>query len=76
MMEKNQDDIKYKELLLISRPDKVAIVKSILSANNITFRVEGEHFASTYVLAQPCRFMVDERQFSEAEQLLKDFEIG
>jgi len=74
-MENGQKDIKYKELIAISRPDEVAILKSILSANNINFRVEGEHFANIYALAQPCRFMVNENQLDKAKELLKDFEI-
>ena len=74
MMERNQKGIKYKELLSVHRPDKVAIVKSLLSGNNISFRVEGEHFTSIYPLGHPCRIMVDENQLDEAKQLLKDFD--
>jgi len=73
-MESRQKGIKYKELLSLHRPDKVAIIKSLLSGNNISFRVEGEHFTSIYPLGHPCKIMVDEKELDKAKQLLKDFE--
>lgn len=66
---------KYKKLISISRPDQIAVIKSILTANNISFQVENEHLASMHILAQSCSFVVDEKQFSAAKQLLKDFDV-
>ena len=66
---------KYKKLISISRPDQIAVLKSILTANNISFQVESEHFASMHILAQSCSFVVDEKQFSTAKQLLKNLDV-
>jgi len=74
-MGNNSENIKYKKLISISRPDQIAVLKSILTANNISFQVESEHFTSMHILAQSCSFVVDEKQFNTAKQLLKDFDV-
>ena len=65
--------IKFKELLHTFNPADIAFIKSILDSHNITYYVQGENFLQLRPLVQPVGIMVDEEQFEEAKELLKDF---
>jgi len=65
--------VKYKELLCTYNPADIAFIKSILDANNIIYYVQGEHFVQLRPLVHPAGIMVDEEQFEEAKELLRDF---
>jgi len=65
--------IKYKELLFTYSPSDVAFLKSLFSAHNIKYHIQGEHFLQIRPMAQPVGIMIDEEQYEEVKELLKEF---
>jgi hypothetical protein len=65
--------IKYRELLSTFNPSDVAFIKSLLEGSGIRYYVQGENFLYMRPLAQPAGIMIDEEQYEDAKELLKDF---
>ena len=65
--------IKYKEVLTTFSPSDVAFIKSLLDSTDIRYYMRDENFLYTQPLAQPVGVMIDEEQFDDAKELLKDF---
>ena len=60
----------------VSKPGELALIKSILEAQEIPFFVKGENFGTLYGPANGLSLMdvmVREDYLEEAEELLKDF---
>ena len=65
--------VKFKELFYTFNPADIAFIKSLFESHNITYYIQGENFMLLRPLAQPAGIMVDEQQFEEAKELLKEF---
>jgi len=61
--------------VLVSSSHILALIKSILESHDILYYVQGEGFLQLRPLAQPAAVMVDEKQFSEAKEIMKDFKL-
>jgi len=71
--EPQEEYIKFRELLFTYSPGDIAFIKSLFDANNIRYHMQGEAFLQLRPMAQPVGIMVDEKQYEEAKELLKDF---
>lgn len=65
--------VKFKELFYTFNPADIAFIKSLFESHNIAYYIQGENFMQLRPLAQPAGIMVDEEQFEEAKELLKEF---
>lgn len=54
-------------------PGEVALIKSLLEAEDIPFIVQGDHFSSLYGYMIPVRFLVPKNKVEEAKALLSEF---
>ena len=65
--------VKYKELFYTFNPADIAFIKSLFESHDIIYYIQGENFLQLRPLAQPAGIMVDEEQFEEAKELLREF---
>ena len=65
----------YTFLLSSLNQGDIGLIKSILDDNEIDYYVNGENFLSVRPLLEPAQFFVNENQFEEAKNLLKDFDL-
>jgi hypothetical protein len=68
--------VDYKEVLATFNPMDIALIKSILDAEEITYFFQGEHFLRARPLALPARLMVRTDQVEEAVEILKDLKLA
>ncbi len=68
--------VDYEEILSTFNPADIALVKSILDAEEITYFFKGEHFTYVRPFADPARLMVARDQAEEARELLKDLDLS
>ncbi len=68
-----QKPVKFTELFNTFNPADIVFVESLFNAYDIRYYVQGEQFGHIRPLAQVTRIMVDEEQYEEAKELLKDF---
>ncbi|KPK98656.1 MAG: hypothetical protein AMJ95_03300 [Omnitrophica WOR_2 bacterium SM23_72] len=78
MDEAERDSREYKFIKVHStpKPGEIAVIKSLLDAQNIPYEIKGEHFASLYGAADGLSsmdVMVREDYSEDAEELLKEF---
>lgn len=78
MNEAERDPRDYKFIKVHSTPKmgEIAVIKSLLDAQNIPYEIKGEHFAALYGAADGLSsmdVMVREDYFEDAEELLKEF---
>jgi hypothetical protein len=66
----------YVELLSSFNLGDIALIKSILDDSEIDYYAFGENFLATDPLIQPVRFFVNESQFDEAKEVLKDIKLN
>ncbi|MDP8207767.1 MAG: DUF2007 domain-containing protein [Candidatus Electryonea clarkiae] len=62
--------MELKKLISTFDQGELAVIKSILDAENILFRVKGENFS----LVVPASIMVNEEDLERAKDLIKDIE--
>lgn len=74
--EKQSEFIEYVELLITYNPADVAIIKSLLDAENITYYFNAEQFMYVRPLAEPARLMVKKDEVEKAREILKDLELS
>ena len=74
--EKKPEFVDYEEVLFTYNPADIAMIKSILDAEGITYFVKGEHFTYVSPLADPVRLMVKKEQVVEAKSLLKELNLS
>jgi hypothetical protein len=67
--------VDYKEMLETFNPMDIALLKSILDAENITYFFQGEHFLHVRPLALPARLMVKTDQVEKAKEVLSNFNL-
>ena len=68
--------VDYEEILSTFNPADIALVKSILDAEDIIYFFKGEHFTYVRPFADPARLMVARDQADEARELLKDLDLS
>lgn len=68
--------VEYVELLETYNPADIALIKSILDGEGITYYFHGEHFMYVRPLAEPARLMVDTEEADRAEELLEDLDLN
>jgi hypothetical protein len=74
--EQRQEFVDYKEVLGTYNPADIALIKSLLDAEGITYFFKGEHFSYVRPLADPARLMVKEDEVLDAENVLKDLKLS
>lgn len=62
--------VDYVEILGTYNPGDIALIKSILDAEGITYYFHGEHFTYVRPLADPARLMVRRDEAPEALEVL------
>lgn len=70
------DREKFVELLSSFNQGDIALVKSILQDAGIEYYVSGENFLNVDPLIRPAIFYVNEDQFADARELLKDLDLN
>ncbi len=57
-------------------PADVALIRSLLDAENITYYFNAEHFMNVEPLAQPVRLMVKKDEAEKAKEILRDLNLA
>ena len=70
------DYIEYEEVMGTYNPGDVAIIKSLLDSENITYYFNAEHFMHVRPLVEPARLMVKKEEVEIAKALLKDLKLA
>ncbi len=70
------DFVEYEEILSTFNPADIALIKSILDAEGITYFFKGEHFTYVRPFADPARLMVAVDEAEEAREVLKDLNLA
>lgn len=68
--------IEFEEIMVTYNPADVALIKSILDAEDITYYFHGENFMHVQQLVEPARLMVDKQQAGTVRELLKDLNLS
>jgi hypothetical protein len=68
--------VDYEEILATYNRADMALIKSILDAENITYFFKGEYFAYVNPLADPARLMVRKDQVRDAKNVLKGLKLS
>jgi hypothetical protein len=69
-----EEHIQYKELLRTFNAGDVIFIRSLLDGGDINYYFDGENFMFIRPAVEAARLMVDERQYDEAREILKDFQ--
>lgn len=67
--------IEYDALLDTYNPADIAIIKSLLESERVTYYFRGDHL-TLRPIGDPARLMVDRRQVARARDLLKDLKLS
>jgi antitoxin component YwqK of YwqJK toxin-antitoxin module len=70
------DHIDYEEILATKNDGDIAILKSILDSENITYYFKGEEFNLMYPMVEPVRLMVKKDEAEKTRELLKDLKLS
>ena len=68
--------VDFEEILATYNPADIALLKSILDSEEITYFFKGENFQHLGPLADPARLMVRKDQVETAADLLKDLKLS
>lgn len=68
--------IEYEEIMATYNPADVALIKSILDAEDIIYFFHGENFMHVRPLVEPARLMVNKEEAGVAKDLLKDLNLS
>jgi hypothetical protein len=69
--EEKPEFIDYVEIMGTYNPADVALIKSILDAENITYYFNAEHFMYVRPLAEPARLMVKTDEAEKVKEILR-----
>ena len=70
------EHIKFVQVLSTYNPLDVAMIKSILDSEEITYYFHGENFMLIQPLVEPARLMVDQKEVVTVKELLKDLQLS
>jgi hypothetical protein len=68
--------IKYEQIMVTYNPADVALIKSILDAEDIIYYFHGENFMHVRPLVELARLMVDKEDAESAKELLKNLNLS
>jgi hypothetical protein len=68
--------IEYVEIMGTYNPADIALIKSILNAEGITYYFNAEHFMYVRPLAEPVRLMVKKDEAEKAKEILRDLNLA
>jgi hypothetical protein len=68
--------VDYEEILGTHNPADIALIKSLLDAEGLTFYIHGEHFIYMRPMADPARLMVRRDQAETAREVLSGFDLA
>ena len=68
--------VDYEQVLATYNPADIAIIKSLLDGEGITYFFKGEYFTYLRPLADPARLMVRKDQVEDAKELLKNLNLS
>jgi hypothetical protein len=68
--------IEYEEIMVTYNPADVALIKSLLDAEDIIYYFHGENFMHVRLLVEPARLMVDKEEAGVAREVLKDLNLS
>ena len=74
--EEKPEFIEYVEVMGTYNPADVALMKSILDAENITYYFNAEHFMYVRPLAEPVRLMVKKDEAEKTREILRDLNLA
>ena len=74
--ETNSKYIEYEEILDTYSPSDVALLKSILDAEDIDYLLQGEYVAPYLYYALPVRLLVRKYQVAKVVEVLKDINLS
>lgn len=74
--ESKEEYIEYDEVLTTNNPGDVALLKSILDADDITYFIQGEHVSPWVWHAVPIRLLIRRDQVAKALEILKDLKLS
>ncbi len=74
--EEEPEYTEYVEIMGTFNPADVALIKSLLDADNITYYFNAEHFMNVEPLAQPVRLMVKTDEAEKAKEILQDLNLA
>ena len=74
--EEKPEFIDYVEVMGTYNPADVALIKSILDAENITYYFNAEHFMYVRPLAETVRLMVKKDEAEKAKEILRDLDLA
>jgi len=66
----------YVEIMGTYNPADIALIKSILDSENITYYFNAEHFMYVQPLAQPVKLMVRTDEAEKAKEILRDLNLA
>lgn len=68
--------VPFEQVLATFNPGDIALIKSLLDAEQIRYYFLGEHFGYVQPLADPARLMVAQDQAEMAREILADFNFS
>jgi hypothetical protein len=68
--------IEYVEVMGTYNPADVALIKSILDSECVTYYFNADHFMHVNPLAEPARLMVKKDEMGKAKELLQDLNLS
>jgi len=74
--EPEKEFVDYDEIVTTFNPAEIALMKSLLDGENITYFFHGENFVQMTALAVPAKLMVKKDQAETARELLKDLKLS
>ena len=72
--EQKLEYVEYMHLLSTYNLADIALIKSVLDSENITYFFQGENFA--YLLVQPTKLMVSKDDIERAKELIRDLNLN
>lgn len=70
------ENIEFEDILSTNNPGDVAIIKSLLDGEGITYIIQGEHVAPLIYYAVPIRLLVRKEHVEKAVDMLKDLNLS
>ena len=74
--EQEREFIEWKEVLATKNNGDIALLKSLLDSENITYYFHGEHFNLVRPWVEPAILMVDRNDLEKTKDLINDLELS
>jgi Putative prokaryotic signal transducing protein len=74
--EEEPEIIDFVEVMRTHNSADIAMIKSILDAEKITYYFDGEHFMCVWPYAEPARLMVKRDEADRAKEILRELDLS